>query len=58
MFRKSDNITVRLNWTTSDNSFIRYDSDKQEIKNSDNGEAEKKVKNFFFDVTKDIEIIK
>jgi hypothetical protein len=41
-----------------DNSFIRYDSDKQEIKNSDNGGAEIKVKNFFFDVTKDIEIIK
>jgi hypothetical protein len=42
----------------SGNSFIRYNSDKQEIKNTDNAESEMKAKNFFVDITKDIQIIK
>lgn len=41
-----------------DNSFMRYNSDKQEIKKSDNSEIEMEIKNFFVDITKDIEIIK
>jgi len=41
-----------------DNSFVRYNSDKQEIKTSDNAESEMKVKTFFVDITKDIEIVK
>lgn len=45
-------------YSYSDNSFIRYNSNKQEIKNLDNGESEMKVRNFFVDITKDIEIIK
>jgi hypothetical protein len=45
-------------YSYSDNSFKRYNSDKQEIKNSDNAESDVKVKNFFADITKDIEIIK
>lgn len=45
-------------YSYSDSSFKRYNSDKQEIKNSDNAESEVKVKNFFIDITKDIEIIK
>lgn len=45
-------------YSYSDNSFKRYNSAKHEIKNSDNAESEVKVKNFFADITKDIEIIK
>ncbi|HAC25210.1 MAG TPA: hypothetical protein DCE81_09870 [Cytophagales bacterium] len=45
-------------YSYSDSSFKRYNSDKQEIKNSDNSESEVKVKKFFADITKDIEIVK
>jgi hypothetical protein len=45
-------------YSYSGNSFIRYNSNKQEIKNPDNVESEKKIKDFFVDITKEIEIIK
>lgn len=45
-------------YSYSDNSFIRYNSNKQEIDNSDNVDSEMKVKNFFADITKHIEIVK
>jgi len=41
-----------------DDSCKIYDAEREEIKDSDNSTKEKKIRDFFTDVTKDIQIIK